>query len=618
MDTCKFVINIFSVLKSKKANVLFAFLLLSYLCDGQVSCDTLIAQAKKRLIANDYPRAIELYSNCLKEAQRLNDRFNIGNSYIGIGISYDKSGDFENALINYFKALPAYESVGNLKKQAGTLKNIGNTYRTIKSYDKADNFFEQALQKYLLAKDSVGLAIAYNDLGLLYMDQEKPDTAIQYFSTVISTFKNHVTTELIGFVLNNLGLSWIKKNDFSKAYIYFTASLNAMKEMDNDYGIALVQNNVGNMLLKQKKYKESIDFSLKGLAAGNKIQSMETVANSYENLAISYRELKDYKTSNNYFDKLLVLRDSIFQEESAKSYAEMESRYQNEKKQKEIILLKKDNAIKDLDITNQRRTRTFLIVTILLIIAIAATIYRNYAAKQKLNKALNIANDKLNEANQSKTKLLGIITHDLRTPVSNLFNFLQLQKSSPDRLSAEQQERFNNQINASAENVLDTMEDVLVWSKSQMEKFEPVTEPVDISQFFDEILNLNKTAAVNRNLELVKDSPDNLYLQTDPNFLKIILRNLMSNAVKFAPANGTIRLMAQKADRVVTITVKDNGAGMSPEHVANIFNWNNIRSDSSGLGLRLAKEFTEKLDGTITVDSVVGEGTAFMLTFKMA
>ena len=324
------------------------------------------------------------------------------------------------------------------------------------------------------------------------MDQEKPDTAIQYFSTVISTFKNHVTTELIGFVLNNLGLSWIKKNDFSKAYIYFTASLNAMKEMDNDYGIALVQNNVGNMLLKQKKYKESIDFSLKGLAAGNKIQSMETIANSYENLAISYRELKDYKTSNNYFDKLLVLRDSIFQEESAKSYAEMESRYQNEKKQKEIILLKKDNAIKDLDITNQRRTRTFLIVTILLIIAIAATIYRNYAAKQKLNKALNIANDKLNEANQSKTKLLGIITHDLRTPVSNLFNFIQLQKSSPDRLSAEQQERFNNQINASAENVLDTMEDVLVWSKSQMEKFEPVTEPVDISEFFDEILNLNK------------------------------------------------------------------------------------------------------------------------------
>ena len=290
---------------------------------------------------------------------------------------------------------------------------------------------------------------------------------------------------------------------------------------------------------------------------------------------------------------------------------------ENEKKQKEIILLKKDNAIKDLDISNQRRTRTFLIITLLLIIAIAAIIYRNYAAKQKLNKALNIANDKLNEANQSKTQLLSIITHDLRTPVSSLFNFLQLQKSSPNRLSAEQQEKFNNQINTSAENVLSTMEDVLVWSKSQMEKFEPVIEQENLNEFFDEILNLNKTAADNKNIQLLKECPPNLIINTDPNFLKIILRNLLSNAVKFTPSKGTIKLIAKKENEEVIIIVSDNGAGMSQEHVVNIFNWNSIRSDSSGLGLRLAREFTEKLQGAITVKSIEGEGTAFMLTFKV-
>ncbi len=617
MNTCKIILKIFKVTKSRKASIMFAFLLLSLVCSAQVPIDTMIARARIRLFANDFTKAIELYNNCLKEAQRLNDKFNIGNSYIGLGICYDKSGDFENALINYFKALPAYEAAGNLKKQGGTLKNIGNTYRVLKTYEKAFNFFQQASEKFVLAKDSVGLANVTNDFGLLYMDQDKIDSAINYFTNVITVFEKYAIKEVNAFALNNLGLCYVRKNDFEKAYNYFDASLSSMKRINNDYGVSLVQNNIGNLYMKQKYYEPAIEFSLRGLASGKKIQSRETIANSYENLAISYRELKNYKLSNDYFDQLLTLRDTIFQEESAKSYAEMESRYQNEKKQKEIILLKKDNAIKDLDITNQRRTRTFLIITLLLIISIAAIIYRNYAAKQKLNKALNIVNDKLNEANQSKTKLLSIITHDLRTPVSSLFNFLQLQKSAPGRLSAEQQEKFNNQINASAENVLSTMEDVLVWSKSQMEKFEPVIEPVDLDEFLDEILALNKTAAGNKNIELIKICPDSLYLNTDPNFLKIILRNLLSNAVKFTPVNGNIQLMARKGNDAIIIKVTDNGTGMPEEHITNIFNWNSIRSDSSGLGLRLAKEFTEKLNGSITVQSLVGEGTTFILTFNI-
>ncbi len=616
MNPCIVIIKILISTKSRKASLVFAFLFMSLLCIAQVPIDTLVARARERLFSNDFPKAIELYHKSLKEALRLNDQFNIGNSYIGFGICYDKSGDFEKALSNYFKALKAYEAAGNIKKQGGCLKNIGNTYRVLRTYEKAFEFFQQASEKFMIAKDSVGLSNVTNDLGLLYMDQEKIDSAINYFTNVITIYKKHAIKEVNAFALNNLGLCNVRKNNFENAYNYFSASLEAMKKISNDYGVALVQNNIGNLYIQQKKYDEAIDFSLRGLASGKKIQSRETIANSYENLAIAYRELKKYEKSNDYFDKLLVLRDSIFREESAKSYAEMESRYQNEKKQKEIILLKKDNAIKDLDITNQRRTKTFLIITLLLIIVIAAIIYRNYDAKQKLNKALNIVNDKLNEANQSKTKLLSIITHDLRTPVSSLFNFLQLQKSAPGRLSAEQQEKFNNQINASAENVLSTMEDVLIWSKSQMEKFEPVIEPIDLGEFLDEILALNKTAAGNKNITLIKNYPDNFYLNTDPNFLKIILRNLLSNAVKFTPVNGMIHLNAKKNGTSTIINVEDNGAGMPQEHVAGIFNWSSISSDSSGLGLRLAKEFAEKLNGTIAVHSVEKEGTTFSLTFN--
>lgn len=617
MSTCNKEYYHFFRIIIRKASIMFAFLFFSSVIIAQVPIDTMIAKAREKLYANDYPNAMVLSRQSLEKAQSLKDSLNIGNANIILGISYDKSGDFENALSHYFTALPYYEAVKNYKKQGGTLKNIGNTYRVLGSFSKAYDFFTQAIQKYTQANDSVGLANITNDLGLLFMDQNKLDTAIQYFTTVITVYKNYAVKEVNAFALNNLGLCYLKKKDFTPALNYFNASSIAMDRIQNDYGKALVLNNIGNLLIERKMYKDAITYSLKGLQTGSKIQSKETIANSLENLAIAYRELQDYKKSSQYFDELVVVRDSIFKEESAKSYAEMESKYQNEKKQKEILLLKKDNAIKDLDIINQRRTRTFLLISLLFIIAIASVIYRNYAIKQRLNEALNIANDKLSEANQSKTKLLSIISHDLRTPVSSLFNFLQLQKSSPGRLTAEQQEKFNTQINNAAENVLSTMEDVLIWSKSQMEKFEPVLEKINLSEYLTDIINLNATAAANKKIDITQQCDATIQLNTDPNFLKIILRNLLSNAIKFTNNHGQILLAANKVDNFITITVKDNGVGMNEEQVANIFKWNNIRSDSSGLGLRLAKEFTEKLSGNITVSSKPGDGTTFTLHFKI-
>lgn len=613
--TCTTIQILHFWLKSRKANYMFAFLLLCVTGSAQQPFDSLLAKAKERLFANDYPKSMDLYNLSLKEAQRLNDGFKIGNSYIGIGINFEKTGDYENTLIHYFKALTAYESVGNIKKEAGTLKNIGNTYRTLKSYDKALSFFQLASKKYEEAKDSTGLSSATNDLGILYMDQEKYDTAIRYFTTVITTYNQYATIQVSAYALNNLGIVYAKQGNFSNSQKYLTASLQAMQSMNNNYGVALVLSNIGDSYNRQKNYKEGLSYTKQGLAIAQKIQSKNLIADSYQIIATAYSQMGEYEQSNDYLNKLLDLRDTIFKEETAKSYAEMETRYQNEKKKKEIILLKKDNAIKDLDITNQRRTRTFLLITLVFILAIAIVIYRSYSAKKRLNTSLGVLNEKLNEANQSKTKLLSIITHDLRTPVSSLFNFLQLQKSAPGKLSAEQQEKFNLQINNAADNVLSSMEDLLVWSKSQMEKFEPVIEPVELSEFCNEIINMNMTAAANKNIALVKDCPGKIILSTDPNFLKISLRNLVGNAIKFTPTYGTVQLIVGKQNDKITLTIKDNGDGIPQEHLASIFTWNSIRSDSSGLGLRLAKEFTEKLNGTIGVKSIVGEGTEFALTF---
>jgi signal transduction histidine kinase len=577
--------------------------------------DTMFGKAKRSLGRNDYPEAIILYQQCLKEAQKQKDWFHTGNAFIGIGIANDRSSNYENALRNYFDALHAYEQASDNKKQAGTLKNIGNAYRVIKTYDKADAYFQQALQKFKSLKDSTGISNVLNDIGIMNMDEQRNEEALSYFKEVINNYDKNAVPQVMAYAYNNAAIIFSRLRNYSNAYTYYNLSLKLMKRIHEDYGVALTLINLGDLFNQQGNYEEALNQCKEGLAIAQKINSKQLVASAYQTMAESYKRTSDFKQSNIYLDKLLAINDTIFKDESAKSYAEMETRYQNEKKQKEIVLLKQQNTIKSIELESNQRTKYFLLIILALVILTTVLLIRSYSIKQKLNAQLTVTNEKLDEANHSKTKLLSILTHDLRSPISSLFNFLQLQKRTFSKLSPAEQEKYSAKINTAAENVLDAMEDVLIWSKSQMEKFTAVHEKVHLNELCEEIINLNSTGANNKNIQLLKLCPENLTLQTDPNFLKIVLRNLIANAVKFTPAGGKIELTAGKQTDAVVLTISDNGDGIAPDHLLTIFDWNSIRSDSTGLGLKLAKEFTEKLNGSITVHSQPSKGTTFILSF---
>jgi len=580
-----------------------------------VPLDTLFTRAKRSISANDYPKAITQFRECLLLAQKQKNWLQTGNAFIGIGIANYKSGNFEVALQNYFNALHAYETDGNQKKQAGTLKNIGNTYRIIKSYDKADSFFKQSLSKFEAQKDSAKIADVLNDIGIMYMDQGMTGNAVSFFKKVVTKYRSYAEPEVRAYAFNNLGICYSNTGNYSASMNFYTASLGLMKQLGDTFGIALVLINIAKLFNRQNLPEQAIQYSKDGLLISQKINSKELTASAFKSMAVSYEKLGDFKQSNSFLNKLLVLNGEIFKDESARSYAEMESRYQNERKQKEIMLLKQENTIKNITLATQRRSQYFLLFILVSILVVVLILYRSYTFKQKLNKELGMLNGRLEEANESKTKLLGIITHDLRSPVSSLFNFLQLQKMVPGRMSVSEQNQYREEINIAAENVLEMMEDLLIWSKSQMERFTPQHEEIDLNDFLDEMVALNTPAADSKNIELIKNCPNGLYLNIDPNFLKIVLRNLLSNAIKFTPSGGTIRLTGSKGKENVLLMIKDTGEGIADEHLPAIFEWSSMRSDSSGLGLKLVKEFTEKLNGKIEVRSAQLEGTTFTLSF---
>ncbi|MEO6000127.1 MAG: tetratricopeptide repeat protein [Chitinophagaceae bacterium] len=583
----------------------------------QPNMDSLFTAAKNSIEKNNYSAAIIQFNNYLSEAKKLKDTLLIGNAHIGIGIAYDRAGDYEDGLLNYFTALKFYESIGNKKKIAGTWKNIGNIYRILKSYDKSRQFLDQALWQYEEISDSTGSSGVLNDMGIMYMDQKKYPQAIDVFEKVITHYEKYIKEEVKAFALNNLASSLSSMHKFEDAYGHYQSSLALMKKMNHQYGLALVYLNLSDFFLLGGNTKKAIEYGGNSIAISQNLHSKGLLAAAYKNMGDAYLKLKDYRQAANFLSRQINFKDTVFKEESARSYAEMETKYQNEKKQKEILKLEQQNIVTNSKIEKQRLERNFLISGLAFIVLISVILLWNFYIKQKANKQLNVLNTKLNEANYSKTKLLGILSHDLRSPISSLFSFLQFQKQAPGRLTLVEQDEHNEKISAAADNLLDTMEDLLIWSKSQMENFNPIFEYVNLSDFFEDVIKVNETAARNKNIGLLKDCPHNINLYTDTNFLKVIFRNLTSNAIKFTPDNGVIELSAiRKADDIL-LTVKDNGAGIASTDLATIFEWNSIRSDSSGLGLKLAKEFTEKLNGSIKVDSAINKGTSFTLSLPI-
>jgi signal transduction histidine kinase len=169
-----------------------------------------------------------------------------------------------------------------------------------------------------------------------------------------------------------------------------------------------------------------------------------------------------------------------------------------------------------------------------------------------------VLNNQLDEANKIKAKFFGILSHDLRAPVANLINFLQLQKNEPELLSRQENAIHQQNISESAENLLSNMEAMLLWSKEQMENFKPQIRTVAVSDLFD---YLQKFFPQTNRVNIRYHQAPGLVVSADENYLRIIMQNLTSNAIKVLKndVNGAIEWNAKTEGNKTILSITDNG-----------------------------------------------------------
>ena len=231
--------------------------------------------------------------------------------------------------------------------------------------------------------------------------------------------------------------------------------------------------------------------------------------------------------------------------------------------------------------------------------------------------------EELTDLNRMKDRIYSIISHDLRNPFTSILGFSQLLSESYDDYSDAQRKHFAENISTASKSAFNLLENLLEWSLMQLGKFSWSPEQLSLYNLVSESFTLMNLMAHAKQIELINKIPDGQKVFADRTMLAAILRNLVSNAIKFTPEGGRIEISSSEMGNTVEITVADNGIGMGEEAIAGLFRLDNMQTrrgtaaeKGTGLGLLLTRDFVEKNHGTIRVTSEPGKGSRFIFTLS--
>lgn len=229
--------------------------------------------------------------------------------------------------------------------------------------------------------------------------------------------------------------------------------------------------------------------------------------------------------------------------------------------------------------------------------------------------------DKINKLNSTKDKFFSIIAHDLRSPFNSLLGFTEVLDEDFDDLPDDEKKELVANIHKSAKHSFDLIDNLLTWSRIQRNKITPKKEYHDLKVMADETINLLYPVILKKNISIQNRIEDAAVAYCDENMVITILRNLISNAVKFTENNGVVALYAEKFNESLEVAVSDNGVGMTPQDKDKLFDIDKQtkhkgthNEKGTGLGLLLCRDFVEQHNGTIRVESEVNKGSTFYFT----
>jgi signal transduction histidine kinase len=424
------------------------------------------------------------------------------------------------------------------------------------------------------------------------------DSALYYDNELNEQTKNNpiFPSEIVSSDLN-IAIYYLDHHQYSRALPYINKGDTIAASVKSPLLLFQAQLINGRYDEETGKFDQAIALLNQSIPIAKQL-NRELYSNALKTMALAQKGKGNLKEAVAYYEQYAEQTDSITKEKLSTNFADQETRYQTNQKEQRIASLDEENRLEVLELQNASRTRLLLVIGLAALGIIALLLYFIYLNKEKLNKVLNRKNDQLGElnqqlavANETKAKLFGILGHDLRSPVGRIVQLLRLQKENPESLNEQSRKRHEELLKTSSENVLETMEDLLLWSKSQMQHFTPQFTSVNIAETVQKELSFLQQQIDDKNLKVNNEIPQNFLQNTDENFLSVIIRNLLQNTIKHSPEGSAIRLEANDQKiKIINQTTRSNSIELNK-----LMADKRVNSKSSGMGLHIANDLASSI-----------------------
>lgn len=569
--------------------------------------------------------ALEKYGRALSIAIGLDNKDLLFDIYNNQGLELYLSGEFGKALELHLQSLDLAKSNNNVLNISKAKNNIANLFLIQGEYEMALPYYQEATENLKNTQYYFNYALEMINLGnTLHLagDQEK---ALATLCEVQPLLEEKRYTYLLGELYHYKGIIYYKFQEYDKALTNLTASMRLLQDTEkNQINLSFRYSALANVYLVKESYSEALKFATEAYGIAKNTNDLKGITNASETLYYYYKWTSDEAHTLRYLEEYKMYSDSLSNSQNKNGVLLFKAKSDFEKKQDE---LKAENEKALLSKQNKINTALWVIV---ILIATLIPLYLKHLKLGQLNssiteksKLLENRERELVKSNQTKDKLFSIIGFDLKGPIDSLRLLLNMHhnKEVTDNEFLEFSPKLNKDVGA----VFFTLSNLLNWGRSKMKDEILEKKNFKVKPLVRDVIRFLESSSEEKNLKILNQIEEDAQVYADRNQIDVIIRNIINNAIKFTPANGTVKVISQDFEQKYRISVIDNGIGMDTDTCEKILDPNETYTTygtenerGTGLGLSLCKELAEKNKGEIWIESTLGKGSTFHVLLPKA
>ncbi|HAA16470.1 MAG TPA: hypothetical protein DCE41_34095 [Cytophagales bacterium] len=548
---------------------------------------------------------------------------------------------------NYLKALKYCQNLQVIAEkldddhlQAQCYRAFGHVYDHAEEKEKALEVFQKNLIYADKSGSKIDIALAQSNVGHAYNILDSARQAIYYLNRALLTFRQEEELRGSAFVYYELGSVYTNLTKYDSAYAFLYKALDISETIGSHRLMAGALLELGRMYNQKGQFSEAIPRLLTAVEESIIASKPDYVRDAKRFLADAYQGVGNTMAANVALREYQIMADSLLNRSLYSQLVLQQAEFDFEKERVQMELAK---AEEELEYKTKLRERTimqwFSIAALVICLVVAVVIARSFKVKQDANAQLEGLYSEIQQRNHeikqqneeikeqrddlkslvaAKDRFFSIISHDLRGPIHAFTSLSGLISHYLSEGKYDELQDLVAALDTNSRNVAQLLDNLLSWAMHKQGLIAYKPEKIALRKCVDEVFSLFQLKANEKKVHLETHIAPGILVWADHNALATILRNLVSNALKFTHTDGTIKVMAKKALPYIQITVKDTGIGIKEEQLSSLFEVDQKQvskgtqgESGTGLGLPLVYDFVKMNLGDILVNSTLGSGTSF-------